>query len=183
MRQLWNVLLVIAHVAAWLSLAAFVVVLASGVTMVVRRPRGAQRRAEFHLHRRLTLGAEVLIGVHVGVQAVNSWIERYPANHRLLTYVLGYLAYACLLVPAVSTAWRAVVPRRLWRVFHRVSYLAIAFGIAHSVSALLDHQFTGYRTTLNALVLFTVAGALWKSTTTGFVRRRTSAQRTSERTR
>lgn len=122
------------------SLALLTAVLVLGVvTSGRRRPHGERATVLMGLHRWLSLGMVVFLGVHVATAVAETYVSidavsalvPFTSSYETLWVGLGTLAVD-LLVAVTATSWlRHRLPERAWRFVHLTAYLLWPLALAH----------------------------------------------------
>jgi sulfoxide reductase heme-binding subunit YedZ len=104
------------------------------------------RAATQGIHRAATLGALLLIVVHVAALVADHWVtvRWYDAllpggtTYRPLWVGLGAVSFDLLLVVIVTSLLRTRVPPRFWRTLHVTGYVAWLLAVSHGIAAGTD---------------------------------------------
>lgn len=109
------------------------------VTAGRRRPQGESATIVMGLHRWLSLGMLVFLGIHIATAIVDGYVSiSWPAvvipfvsGYEPLLIGLGAIAVDLLVVLLVTSYLRHRIPERRWRLVHWISYLMWLVALAH----------------------------------------------------
>lgn len=109
------------------------------VTAGRRRPHGESATVVMGLHRWLSLGMVVFLGVHITTAIVDgyvsiSWLAvviPFVSGYEPLLIGLGAIALDLLVVLLVTSYLRHRIPERHWRLVHWISYLMWLVALVH----------------------------------------------------
>lgn len=116
-----------------------IVVCLGVITAGRRRPEGESATIVMGVHRWLSLGMLVFLGVHVVTAILDgyvsiSWLAvlvPFTSDYETLLVGLGALALDLLVVVMVTSYLRHRIPERRWRLVHWASYAMWAFALLH----------------------------------------------------
>ena len=105
--------------------------------------RETPRFAVAEIHRRASLGASLLLIVHVVTLVLDSrsglgWLDvlvPFVSAGSALWYGLGTLAFELIAVLVVTSLLRKHLPYAVWRGLHWLSYLSWPVALAHGIGA------------------------------------------------
>ncbi|MFZ0529589.1 MAG: ferric reductase-like transmembrane domain-containing protein [Propionicimonas sp.] len=134
--------------ALWYLSRATGVVTVVALTLVVclgivtagrRRPHGESATIVMGLHRWLSLGMLVFLGVHIATAILDgyvsiSWLAvvvPFISDYEPLLIGLGAIAVDLLIVVMVTSYLRHRIPERRWRLVHWISYLMWLVALGH----------------------------------------------------
>jgi methionine sulfoxide reductase heme-binding subunit len=115
------------------------VVCLGAVTGGRRRPHGESATVVMGLHRWLSLGMLVFLGIHIVTAIVDgyvpiSWLAvliPFTSGYQPLLIALGTIAVDLLAVVVVTSYLRHRIPERLWRQVHWISYAMWLIALGH----------------------------------------------------
>lgn len=122
------------------SIVLLTIVVSLGViTAGRRRPAGESATIVMGLHRWLSLGMLVFLGIHVVTAILDgyvsiSWLAvlvPFTAEYETLLVGLGTIALDLLVVVMVTSYLRHRIPERRWRLVHWASYAMWLVALCH----------------------------------------------------
>lgn len=109
------------------------------ITAGRRRPHGESATIVMGLHRWLSLGMLVFLGIHIVTAIVDgyvsiSWLAvviPFVSGYETLLVGLGAIAIDLLVVVVVTSYLRHRIPERTWRLLHWISYAMWLVALVH----------------------------------------------------
>jgi methionine sulfoxide reductase heme-binding subunit len=119
-----------------------VVVVLGVITAGRRRPEGHSATVVMGVHRWLSLGMLVFLGVHIVTAIVDgyvsiSWLSiivPFISDYEPLLVGFGAIGIDLLIVVVVTSYLRHRIPERAWRGLHWISYAMWVIAIVHGFS-------------------------------------------------
>lgn len=131
------------------SLLLFTAIVVLGAVTAADRPLPtAMAGWAAGLHRYLTVGALLLVAVHVGAAVIDSYVDLswravvlpFSAGYHRNWVAIGAIAFDLAVVVGITSWLRPRLSRRVWRSLHWLAYLAAAAAVVHGVTMASSDQ-------------------------------------------